>query len=59
MFIRYPVTDDNILDCFYKISPPPDHLVRVRDEKVKKLKKQMGDKYLLAPTNTRGRTSCP
>lgn len=37
-----------ILTSLYRLSPPPVELVKAREEKVKKVIKQMGDKYLLA-----------
>lgn len=37
-----------IITSLYKLSPPPAQLVNARNEKIKQVIEQMGDKYLLA-----------
>lgn len=37
-----------ILHSFYKLSPPNSKLILLREKKIKALKIEMGDKYLLA-----------
>jgi hypothetical protein len=37
-----------IIDCLYKLPPPSQHLVELREKQIAKCKQMMGDKYLLA-----------
>jgi hypothetical protein len=37
-----------IIDSLYKLPPPSPKIVELRDSKIAKCKKLMGDKYLLA-----------
>ena len=37
-----------LIHSLYGLSAPPTKLMEIRDKKIAKLKKEMGDKYILA-----------
>jgi hypothetical protein len=37
-----------IIDSLYRLPPPSPKMIEIRERKIAKCKKQMGDKYLLA-----------
>jgi hypothetical protein len=37
-----------IIDSLYKLPPPSPKMIEIRERKIARCKKQMGDKYLLA-----------
>ena len=37
-----------IIDSLYRLTPPASNMIEIRERKIAKCKKLMGDKYLLA-----------
>lgn len=48
LFLNTDLEEDTVLNNFYKFPAPPKKALKARERKIEEIKKQLGDKYLLA-----------